>query len=117
MAVQRFGTKQRLGAGGRKSLLSGSFGFIRANIINHYLYPLCGQDLGYAEPHALPAALEVELFTAHTEQISDDAGNIRFFPDGSSTGGEIVLGDGRSKFHVQVDWLTGRVSILDAAAQ
>jgi general secretion pathway protein H len=69
-----------------------------------------------AETHDLPAALEVELFTAQTEQISDDVGNIRFFSDGSSTGGEIVLADGKSKFHVQVDWLTGRVSVIDAAA-
>jgi general secretion pathway protein H len=69
-----------------------------------------------AEPHDLPAALKIELFTAQTEQISDDVGNIRFFSDGSSTGGEIVLGNGRSKFHVQVDWLTGRVSVIDAAA-
>lgn len=69
-----------------------------------------------AQPHALPAALKVELFTAQTEQISDDAGSIRFFSDGSSTGGEIVLADDRSKFHVQVDWLTGRVSVIDAAA-
>jgi general secretion pathway protein H len=69
-----------------------------------------------AETLDLPAALKVELFTAQTEQISDDVGNIRFFSDGSSTGGEIVLADGKSKFHVQVDWLTGRVSVIDAAA-
>jgi len=69
-----------------------------------------------AKTHDLPAALQIELFTAQTEQISDDVGNIRFFSDGSSTGGEIVLADGKSKFHVQVDWLTGRVSVIDAAA-
>jgi general secretion pathway protein H len=68
-----------------------------------------------AETRSLPAALKIELFTAQTEQVSDDTGNIRFFPDGSSTGGEIVLADGRSKFHVQVDWLTGRVSVIDEA--
>jgi general secretion pathway protein H len=68
------------------------------------------------ETRSLPAKLQIELFTAQTEQISDDSGNIRFFPDGSSTGGEIVLADGRSKFHVQVDWLTGRVSVIDEAA-
>jgi general secretion pathway protein H len=68
------------------------------------------------ETRSLPAKLQIELFTAQTEQISADSGNIRFFPDGSSTGGEIVLADGRSKFHVQVDWLTGRVSVIDEAA-
>jgi len=69
-----------------------------------------------AKTHDLPAALEVELYTAQREQISDDIGNIRFFSDGSSTGGEVVFADGTSKFHVQVDWLTGRVSVIDAAA-
>ena len=70
-----------------------------------------------AAAHALPARLAVELYTAQTEQISADVGGIRFFPDGSSTGGEIVLADDGSKWHVQVEWLTGRVSIIDAAAR
>ena len=72
-------------------------------------------DLAAAD--ALPAKLEVELYAAQTEQISADVGGIRFFPDGSSTGGEIVLADGRSKIHVQVEWLTGRVSVIDEAAR
>jgi general secretion pathway protein H len=70
-----------------------------------------------AAAHVLPVKLEVELYTAQTEQIAADVGNIRFFPDGSSTGGEVVLADDRSKFHVQVEWLTGRVSIIDEAAR
>lgn len=39
---------------------------------------------------------------------------IRFAPDGSSTGGRIVLADGRRRIVVGVDWLTGRVSVADA---
>jgi general secretion pathway protein H len=70
-----------------------------------------------AAAHALPAKLGVELYTAQTEQISADVGSIRFFPDGSSTGGEVVLADGQSKVHVQVEWLTGRVSVIDEAAR
>jgi general secretion pathway protein H len=39
---------------------------------------------------------------------------IRFAPDGSSTGGRIVLADGARRVSVGVDWLTGRVSVTDA---
>ncbi len=38
---------------------------------------------------------------------------IRFFPDGSSTGGRIALTDDGRKFDVVVDWLTGHVSIRE----
>ncbi|MGF1641919.1 MAG: GspH/FimT family pseudopilin [Rhodospirillales bacterium] len=73
--------------------------------------------VGDAAARALPATLAVELYTAQTERIAADAGGIRFFPDGSATGGEIVLADDRSKLNVQVDWLTGRVVIVDAATR
>lgn len=39
---------------------------------------------------------------------------IRFTPNGSSTGGRIVLADGKRRIVVGVDWLTGRVSVADA---
>jgi general secretion pathway protein H len=42
------------------------------------------------------------------------AGEIRFFADGSSSGGGLQLAQGGRRSHVAVDWLTGRVS-LDAA--
>ncbi len=39
---------------------------------------------------------------------------IRFSADGSSTGGEVILGSGRRRLDVSVEWLTGRVSVTDA---
>ena len=39
--------------------------------------------------------------------------SIRFFPDGGSNGGRITLAAGERKYDVDVDWLTGRVAILD----
>jgi general secretion pathway protein H len=39
---------------------------------------------------------------------------IRFSPDGSSTGGQILLGTGRRQLDVSVEWLTGKVSVADA---
>jgi general secretion pathway protein H len=37
-----------------------------------------------------------------------------FAPDGSATGGVLVLGMPGRRFRVSVDWLTGRVDIADA---
>ena len=39
---------------------------------------------------------------------------ISFAPDGSSSGGRIVLADGGRRVQVGVDWLTGRVSVANA---
>ena len=39
---------------------------------------------------------------------------IRFSPDGSATGGQVVLGTGRHRLGITVEWLTGRVSVADA---
>ena len=41
-------------------------------------------------------------------------GVIGFAPDGSSSGGRIALADGARRVWIDVDWLTGRVSITDA---
>jgi general secretion pathway protein H len=66
-----------------------------------------------SEPHKLPAGLELKLFTAQSEAVSEKRGGIRFYPDGSSTGGRITVSAGERKFLVDVDWLTGRVAIND----
>jgi general secretion pathway protein H len=61
----------------------------------------------------LPPSLAIELLTISGEQRNGHTGDIRFNPDGSSTGGRISLADGGRKITVGVDWLTGRVSIAD----
>jgi len=63
--------------------------------------------------HALPKQIELKLFTAQSDLVSDKVGAIRFFPDGGSNGGRVTLAAGERKFNVDVDWLTGRVAILD----
>ena len=68
---------------------------------------------GAAVAHPLPAALKIALLTVAGEHRGSTLGGIRFNPDGSSTGGRIVLGNGKRKVAVGVDWLTGRVSIAD----
>ena len=63
--------------------------------------------------HALPSRIELKLFTAQNDLVSDTVGAIRFYPDGGSNGGRITVASGARKFDVDVDWLTGRIAILD----
>jgi general secretion pathway protein H len=65
------------------------------------------------QEHPLPKNVELKLFTAQKDLIDDKVGSIRFYPDGGSNGGRITLAAGERKFEVDVDWLTGRVAILD----
>ena len=63
--------------------------------------------------HTLPSGIELKLFTAQRDLISEQVGAVRFYPDGGSNGGRITLASGERKFNVDVDWLTGRVAILE----
>jgi general secretion pathway protein H len=59
----------------------------------------------------LSPRLGLSLFTGRSELIGEGAGQIRFFPDGTSTGGRVTLTTSGSKYNVVVDWLTGVVAI------
>ena len=63
--------------------------------------------------HKLPSKIELKLFTAQNDLVNESIGSIRFFPDGGSNGGRITVAAGERKFDVDIDWLTGRVAILD----
>jgi general secretion pathway protein H len=66
-----------------------------------------------AREHPLPNGVEIKLFTAQQDLVNDKVGAIRFYADGGSNGGRVTLAAGERKFEVDVDWLTGRVAILD----
>jgi general secretion pathway protein H len=66
-----------------------------------------------ARVHALPAGIELKLFTAQSDLVGDQVGALRFYPDGGSNGGRVTLSAGERKYDVDVDWLTGRVAILE----
>jgi general secretion pathway protein H len=70
---------------------------------------------GSGKAQQLSPALAIELLTIAGERRRGNAGDIRFNPDGSSSGGRITLADGGRKIMIGVDWLTGRVSVADAA--
>ena len=63
--------------------------------------------------HKLNDKLDVKLYTAQADLISDKVGTIRFYPDGSSNGGRVTVAAGERGFEIDVDWLTGHVTIKD----
>lgn len=69
--------------------------------------------VGEGPVRTLPPSLRVEFLTLASEQHATNSGELRFNPDGSSTGGRITIGDGARTLVVGVDWLNGRVSIGD----
>ena len=55
-------------------------------------------------PRHWPAALHVTLHTA------EEAGSgVEFYPDGSSTGGHVVIASDTRHWRIDIGWLTGRV--------
>ena len=63
------------------------------------------------EPHHVSDKVDLKLYTAQAEVVNERQGAIRFYPDGSSTGGRITVSSGERKYLVDVDWITGRVVI------
>jgi general secretion pathway protein H len=67
-------------------------------------------------PRRLDRDLEIQLEAAAEERRDPASAGIRFFADGSATGGSIALrtsGGGRQT--VDVDWLSGRVEVRGGA--
>jgi general secretion pathway protein H len=71
--------------------------------------------VGTGDIRLIPGELRVEILTIANERQSERVADIRFNPDGSSTGGRIVLADGHRSIDIGVDWLTGRVSIANGS--
>lgn len=62
-------------------------------------------------PAALSPDLTLALETDRRLLQSREAGAIRFFADGSASGGRIEVRRGASRAAVTVDWLTGAVAV------
>lgn len=71
--------------------------------------------MGDDKPHLLPAQLEMTLTIAQDQFENDEIGHIRFFADGSSTGGRVTLVWDNLLRRIDVNWITGAVAISDAA--
>ncbi len=57
------------------------------------------------------SGLGIRLLTGTAELIDGGSGRIRFYPDGTSTGGRVTVSDDGRDYDVRIDWLTGRVAI------
>ena len=66
---------------------------------------------GRRAPVQMDRNIEVTFQTARSEMMSETIGQIRFFPDGSATGGRIGLTLDGQHVEVVVDWLTGLVVV------
>ena len=65
------------------------------------------------ETFMLDPDIGLSLTAARQEHTRASVGGIRFFPDGSSTGGRMVLTlDGQERV-IEVDWLTGMLTVTD----
>jgi general secretion pathway protein H len=55
--------------------------------------------------------IDIRFTTAREELRGRGEGAIRFFPDGSATGGTLTVRGARQSLEVKVHWLTGQVSL------
>lgn len=61
-------------------------------------------------------ALGSEIVVPATDGDPASASSIRFYPDGSSSGGRLQLAGSSGRYEISVDWLTGQVRIEDGRA-
>jgi len=61
--------------------------------------------------YLIPKAIALTVVTAQNEIHGNGIANIRFFPDGSSSGGRITLEQGKVANEININWLTGQIKI------
>ncbi len=62
-------------------------------------------------PWSVPAQLEVDVQTPLVATAPRSIVHFQFFPDGSSNGGRILIGHGRNRRTLTIDWLTGQARV------
>jgi general secretion pathway protein H len=65
--------------------------------------------------YPIPKAIDVTVVTAQSE-LTEGSASIRFFADGSSTGGRITLEVGKATWQIDINWLTGQIELDDTEA-
>ena len=106
---------QRVAAGLRdtrtRAMASGKPQWFSVDVRAH-TYTIPGRD-----PHGLPAAASVHVESAAEAGEQRGVARIGYFPDGSSSGGNITLSEAALRVRVDVDWLTGAVTVSSGAPQ
>jgi general secretion pathway protein H len=67
--------------------------------------------IGQSTRRILPSDIHLVVAVPDIQRLGPFLSQIRFYPDGSSSGGNIVLRDGRRHAAVHVDWLSGDVRV------
>jgi general secretion pathway protein H len=74
-------------------------------------YTVSGRDKVYS----IDKVIDVTVVTAQNE-ITEGLGSIRFFADGSSTGGRVTLERDKTAWKIDINWLTGQIELDDTEA-
>ena len=61
---------------------------------------------------SLPEGMELKVYAAASEVPSDETAGIRFFSDGSSTGGRVTLIYDERFWRINIAWLTGEIRLF-----
>lgn len=70
--------------------------------------------IGNGKIQALPADVAIAVETITGERVDPRAQHVlRFFPDGSSSGELVTLSGGDRAYHLQLNWLTGTITITE----
>jgi general secretion pathway protein H len=64
----------------------------------------------------VPSGIVIVATSARIEQPAPGVAGFRFFPDGSATGGRVVLKRDTAAWQLDIDWLTGQVTTKRAEA-
>ncbi len=75
--------------------------------LNKRLYGLVGDK----RLRSLDSTLDIQLFSARFHSGDQAVSQIRFAPDGSSSGGEIKISNGKKIYRIVIEWLTGKVEL------
>lgn len=70
-------------------------------------YTVSGRDKTFS----IPEGVAITVVTAQEELKNDEQASIRFFPDGSSTGGRVKLEKKGVNWQIDINWLTGQITL------
>ncbi len=68
---------------------------------------------GLNNKQSLPDNIDIRMLTVENELIDETRAAIRFFPDGSSTGGRVTISGNNTTQAVDINWLTGQTRIIE----
>ncbi len=67
--------------------------------------------VGSNRQRLLDSSIDLQIFSAKGLSTNKNISQIRFAPDGSSSGGEIKISNGKKVYSIVVEWLSGKVEI------